>query len=173
VTDFLLRKVLLAPGIVGAALVSACNAHAEPPAFPDMSGYAQVDPKDYGVQSENPGRPYPLTLTFFLTPDGVLCDFLASQAQCMGNNFPGLPPAPPSSNGAARVNWIGTVSGLQTSPAASEPLRDGVKTLPPRHSISVDGAVCGVDDEGTTACKDSQGRGFVLSPHGSGWLKHV
>ncbi|MBZ4620668.1 hypothetical protein GBO18_12020, partial [Mycobacterium avium subsp. hominissuis] len=38
---------------------------------------------------------------------------------------------------------------------------------------SQDGVVCGVDDSGTTACKDPQGRGFVLSPHGSGWLPHV
>ncbi|SPM39834.1 hypothetical protein MNAB215_2027, partial [Mycobacterium numidiamassiliense] len=25
----------------------------------------------------------------------------------------------------------------------------------------------------TTACKDPQGHGFVLSPRGSGWLPHV
>ncbi|QCR71458.1 hypothetical protein FCV17_06315 [Mycobacterium avium subsp. hominissuis] len=34
-------------------------------------------------------------------------------------------------------------------------------------------SICGVDNSGTTACKDPQGRGFVLSPHGSGWLPHV
>ena len=48
-----------------------------------------------------------------------------------------------------------------------------IKTLPPLHSITVDGVICGVDDAGTTACKDPQGRAFVLSPHGSGWLAHV
>jgi hypothetical protein len=30
-----------------------------------------------------------------------------------------------------------------------------------------------VDNAGTTACKDPQGRGFVLSPRGSAWLPHV
>lgn len=33
-----------------------------------------------------------------------------------------------------------------------------MKTLSPLHSITVGSAVCGVDDAGTTACKDSQGR---------------
>jgi hypothetical protein len=47
------------------------------------------------------------------------------------------------------------------------------KTLPPMHSITVSGVICGVDDAGTTACKKAQARGFVLSPHGSGWLPHV
>jgi hypothetical protein len=41
------------------------------------------------------------------------------------------------------------------------------------HSITVNGIICGADNAGTTACKDPQGRGFVLSPHGSGWLPHV
>ncbi|MBS9535178.1 hypothetical protein KIH27_16445 [Mycobacterium sp. M1] len=48
-----------------------------------------------------------------------------------------------------------------------------IKTLPPFHSIALGGVICGVDDAGTTACKDPQGRGFVLSPKGSGWLPHV
>ncbi|CAG6866798.1 hypothetical protein [Mycobacterium avium] len=41
------------------------------------------------------------------------------------------------------------------------------------HSITVDGVICGVDNSGTTACKDPQDRGFILSPHGSKWLPHV
>jgi hypothetical protein len=48
-----------------------------------------------------------------------------------------------------------------------------IRMLPPLHKITVDGATCGVDDEGTTACKDAQGRGFILSPAWSGWLPKV
>src|SRR5882757_9154285 len=43
----------------------------------------------------------------------------------------------------------------------------------PFHSITFNGATCGVDDSGTTACEDSQGRGFILSPAWSGWLPKV
>lgn len=41
------------------------------------------------------------------------------------------------------------------------------------HSITVDGATCGVDGAGMTACKDAQGEGFILSPSWSGWLAHI
>ncbi|RAV09475.1 hypothetical protein DQP57_15185 [Mycobacterium colombiense] len=70
------------------------------------------------------------------------------------------------------MNWIGTASRLQQI-APSGPPPNGVKTLPPSHSITVDGVICGVDNSGMTACKDPQGHGFVLSPHGSSWLPHV
>ncbi|MGC7358062.1 hypothetical protein RA989_19565, partial [Mycobacteroides abscessus subsp. massiliense] len=46
-------------------------------------------------------------------------------------------------------------------------------TLPAYHSITVNGVICGVDDKGTTACKDPQGRGFVLSKQGSGWIPKI
>jgi hypothetical protein len=152
------------------AVISACNAHAEPPRFPDFGGYTPVNVADYEVNASTPG--IPATEVFFVTPDGINCSFQSGQAQCTGNNFPGIPPAAPTPSGSSRVNWIGTESGLQQiAPSAGAPT--GVKTLAPLHSITVDGAICGVDNTGTTACKDPQGHGFVLSPHGSGWLPHV
>jgi hypothetical protein len=167
-----IKPFAIAAGVVGAVVLTGCNAHADPPTFPDISRYTPVDPKDYALQSENSGRPYPLTMTYFLTPDGVICDFLPAQAQCIGNNLPAIPPASPTANGTARVNWIGTATKLQPT-VQSDHNSSGAKTLPPLHSITVNGVICGVDDSGLTACKDSQGRGFVLSPHGSGWLPHV
>ncbi|WP_211285840.1 hypothetical protein, partial [Mycobacterium timonense] len=119
----------------------------------------------------------PLPTVYFLTPDGVVCNFTPDQAQCSGNNLPSVPPAPSHPDaGITGVNWIGTTTGLkQTNEGEPSRVVDGhpVKTLPPGHSITVDGIICGVDNSGTTACKDPQGRGFVLSPHGSGWLPHV
>lgn len=120
----------------------------------------------------------PSSEIYFATPDGVICNITAVQAQCSGNNLPAIPPAvsDPSRN-FNRVNWIGTASGLkQTNEGAVPNPLNGqtIKTLPPLHSISAFGALCGVDDKGTTACKDSRGgRGFVLSPQGSGWLPKV
>lgn len=47
------------------------------------------------------------------------------------------------------------------------------KVLQPFHTLTVYGVTCGVDDKGTTASKDPQGRGFVLSPSWSGWLPKI
>ncbi|OBB13373.1 hypothetical protein A5662_07400 [Mycobacteriaceae bacterium 1482268.1] len=138
------------------------------PQFPDMSGYAPVNVKDYEVDTTTPG--IPSSGLFFLTPDGIICGIggYPPGASCTGNNFPAVPPV---TNG---VNSIGTDTGLRTTNASigqgNTVHGNPVKTLPPMHTITVDGTVCGVDDAGTTACKDPEGRGFVLSPKGSGWL---
>ncbi|MDR3663178.1 MAG: hypothetical protein P4L86_22810 [Mycobacterium sp.] len=50
---------------------------------------------------------------------------------------------------------------------------NNLKTLPPFHALTVNGVICGVEDARTTACKDAQCRGFVLSPKGAIWLPHV
>ncbi len=165
------KMLAIATGIIS-AVVTSCTAHADTPNFPDISGYAPVNVQDYTIALPNTGRA-PLNMVYFLTPDGITCDFFSGEAQCTGNNFPALPPAA----GASNVNSIGTSSGLgQTNdPIAPNGQVCGhpLNTLPPLHSITVNGVICGVDNTGTTACKDPQGRGFVLSPHGSGWLPHV
>ncbi|ETB21372.1 hypothetical protein [Mycobacterium avium] len=163
-------------GLVGASLLSPCTADADPPNFPDLSGYTPANVKDYEISVPNPGRS-PDATVYFLTPDGIVCKFTLDQASCIGNNLPEIPPAASNPEaGMNGVNWIGTASGLnQTSGGEPSRVINGqtIKTLPPSHSLTVNGFICGVDNSGTTACKDPQGRGFVLSPHGSGWLPHV
>ncbi|GAA4294708.1 hypothetical protein [Mycobacterium paraffinicum] len=165
------KTLPIAAGIVSVVVVS-CSAHADAPAFPDINSYTPVNVADYAIGLPNTGRT-PLNTVYFLTPDGITCDFFSGQAQCTGNNFPAVPPAA----GPGTVNVIGTASGLAQSgnPIAPNGQVYGrsLKLLPPKHSITVDGVICGVDDSGVTACKDPQGRGFVLSPHGSAWLPHV
>lgn len=164
-------KMLIVATAVSTAVVTACSARADTPRFPDISGYAPVNVADYTISVPNTGRA-PMNTVYFRTPDGITCDFFSGEAQCTGNNFPAVPSA--GDNG---VNSIGTASGLGQTNDAIAP--DGtvyghpIKTLPPMHSITVDGVMCGADGSGTTACKDPQGRGFVLSPNGSGWLPHV
>lgn len=162
--------------LAGATLLTPGLAHADPPRFPDLSGYTPVAVSDYTIDVPNPGRP-PLQTVYFLTPDGVICSFISDEATCRGNNLPAIPPAAASPNASSSaVNWIGTTTGIrQTNEGEQSRVIDGkpVKTLAPSHSITVNGIVCGVDNSGTTACKDPQGRGFVLSPHGSSWLPHV
>jgi hypothetical protein len=159
---------------IATALLSACTAHADAPSFPDLSGYAPVNAADYTVTYPNSGRPTPLQVVAFVTPDGVTCAFgNPPSAGCTGNNLPGMPPAAPSSSGAPRLNTISTGSGPRPTGSPLDTNGQPLKTLPPFHSITVDGVICGVDNSGTTACKDAQSRGFVLSQHGSGWLPHV
>ncbi|RIS84933.1 hypothetical protein D2E54_06285, partial [Mycobacteroides abscessus] len=66
-----------------------------------------------------------------------------------------------------------TVNLTDPAPASGVVLGQQIKALPPFHSITVSDVTCGVDDKGTTACKDPQGRAFVLSPSWSGWIPKV
>ncbi|GBE67120.1 hypothetical protein MFM001_35820 [Mycobacterium sp. MFM001] len=162
------KALILATAVVGAAVTGACNAHADVPTFPDISGYAPVNAQDYTIALPNTGRA-PLNMVYFLTPDGITCAFgNPPSAACTGNNFPAVPPASGDS-----VNSISTSTGLGQTNAPIAAQGRPIKTLPPMHSITVNGVICGVDGGGTTACKDPQGQGFVLSPSGSGWLPHV
>lgn len=55
-------------GLVGASLLSPCTADADPPSFPDLSGYTPANVKDYEISVPNPGRS-PDATVYFLTPD--------------------------------------------------------------------------------------------------------
>lgn len=157
------RVVVVAVGLLS---VGCCRSEspADAPKFPDFGKYTAVDAADYRVDASTPGHPG--SQVVFLTPDGITCAFSTpASAGCTGNNFPGVPPA------AAGVNSIATDAKLDTTNA---PIAGtAAKILPPFHTITVDGVVCGVDDARTTACRDSRGRGFVLSPNGSGALEHA
>ena len=145
-------------------LTTPTTSWADTPKSPDMSHYTPANVADYEIDASTPG--IHATQVVFLTPDGIRCSFSPPTAGCTGNNFPSVPPV---TNG---VNNIGTDQGAyQTSDGFGHP--GNLKTLPPFHTLTVDGITCGVDDARTTACKDSQGHGFVLSPKGSGWLPRV
>ncbi len=148
-------------------------ASADAPRFPNIDSYSPVDIADYNRPITTPRRD-PFDAYYFVTPDGVTCNFLSGQAQCLGNNFPGVAPAESSETpGVQTENWIGTATGLKQTSSRIHAPRPSFKALLPFHSIIVDGVICGVDDKGTTACKDGEGRGFILSPAWSGWLPKV
>lgn len=169
------RSAAVSLAVMFAGVCTSCTAAgADPLSFPDLNGYTPVNAGDYTLTYPNSGRSTRLQLVAFMTPDGVACTFgNPPSAGCMGNNLPGIPPAAPAPNGAPRVNSISTGSAPRPTGTPLDTNGQQLKTLPPFHSISVDDVICGVDNSGTTACKDPQGRGFVLSPHGSGWLPHV
>jgi len=162
----------LISALISTTLLVSGTARAGPPTFPDLRAYTPVTVSDYTIALPNPGHA-PLNAVYFVTPDGITCDFgNPPAAGCTGNNLPGI--APQDKN---PYTYVGTDTGIQ--PATSTPYVNAtiqehqIRTLPPFHSITVDGVICGVDNSGMTACKDSPGRGFVLSPRGSGWLPHV
>lgn len=156
--------------------VQSSVANADEPTFPDLSRYVPVNVDDYVIDTTTPGMPS--SGVYFRTPDGIICNFTLEQPQCVGNNFPAVPPVKTDpSRGLIGSNWIGTLTKLKKTNEAEFP--DGivhgqpVKSLSPMHSITFYGMTCGVDDARTTACKDAQGRGFILSPTWSGWLPKV
>lgn len=166
------RILVVVTVVASASVVGACTAHADPGKVPDLSGYTQVDPHEYAIDTSTPG--IHSTGTYFLTPDGIICGFSNPPgAACSGNNFPNIAPVA-QSEGGLRVNGIGTDFPLQetTTPLGTDGrVHDQpLKTLPPFHSITVDGVTCGVDNARGTACKDGQGHGFMLSPAWTGLL---
>lgn len=169
------RSIRTALGVVSLfAVVHQPAAYADTPKFPDLGGYTPVNAQDYAIAFDNPGR-QPTMTDYFLTPTGVICVIDDGGAACFGNNLPSVPPL---QNPESRVSYMDTQKGLYQS--SNPGYVDGttihgqsIRTLPPSHSITADGVVCGVDDSGTTACKDPQGRGFILSPAWSGWLPKV
>lgn len=177
------KTIAVTVGLIGAALLSACTATAEPTTtpteppkssdaarFPDLSGYTPVDIADYRIDTTTPG--IPSARVVFLTPNGVSCSFPILAAGCTGRDLPGIP-----NKSDGEYTYISTDSGIQavgSTPYVNDTLRgQQIKTLPPFHSITVSGVTCGVNDKGTTACKDPQGRAFVLSPSWSGWIPKV
>ena len=149
--------------------------NADTPKFPDIDSYTPVNAKDYTIELPNPGRA-PTEKVFFATPDGLFCSFdpgddaIAGVAGCTGTKLPGTPALGPYTS-------ISTINGPQAD--TSTPFVDGaiqghkVAVLPPLHSIAVSEFVCGVDDKGMTACNDTKGRGFLISPSWTGWLPKV
>lgn len=188
-TVMMLRFAAISLVLAVVGLSSACTATADPPAptpapsiqpgtFPDISSYAPVNPDDYIEQLDNPGRPNKLIKYSFSAPDGIQCGFVQPPgASCGGNNLPSIAPAIcDPTQGIYRYNLISTSQGVQQWPRGGTDCSEGSpphKLLPPFHTLTVYGVTCGVDDKGTTACKDPQGRGFVLSPSWSGWIPKV
>jgi hypothetical protein len=166
-----LTRIVTVLGVLGLLMLSCpSEAGADSLNFPDLSSYTPVNIDDYAIPYATPGHA-PISMYYFRTSDDITCDFPnRPAAQCTGV-FPGVSPAPP----AQGVSAIGTDTGLRQTndPLPSLPMGHVVKTLPPLHSITVYGVICGAGEAGMTACKDAQERGFVLSPTGSGWLPHV
>jgi hypothetical protein len=74
----LAKTLVMATGIIS-LIMTSCMAHADPPTFPDFSSYTPVNAQDYTIGLPNTGRA-PLNTVYFLTPDGITCDFFRGGA---------------------------------------------------------------------------------------------
>jgi hypothetical protein len=156
-------------------------AGAEPPSFPDLSGYVQETVADYVIAVSGSGTA-PAATVYFRAPDNpehpegqrdIACEFISGSARCSWHDFPANPSADTNT-----VHWIATDSGQTMANVAIDTgLKvhgQSLKRLPPLHSLAFDGVICGVNEVRTIACKDPQGRGFTLTWHGvPNWLPHV
>jgi hypothetical protein len=166
------RRMIASAVATGLISASACStqSHADP-VFPDLSSYASANSSDYAVAIPNFHPHDPTNSIYFLTPDGIPCNFHSDSVECIGN-IPGV-----AGNDKNPYTSLSTASGIKA--ATSTPYSNGtvqgqpIRTLPPLQSIAVAGDLCGVDNAGSTACKDYQGRGFVISQQGTRWLPHV
>jgi hypothetical protein len=137
---------------------TASSTSSAPPDFPDIGGFAAVDANAY-FQT----RPY-FGGILFATPDGLSCDHNAMNSlddpnvvvlSCTGPR-----------QGKNPGNWkvrVATDKAATVEQASSKPPEGGpYKLLPARHTIAYEGILCGVDGEGTTACRVGD-HGFVLT----------
>ena len=117
----------------GIVLLSACTAHADPVSYPDMTGYTPVVAAEYRIDTTSPG--HASSATYFLTPDGITCNFRSGGAQCTGNNFPAVPPAALRASGSTRYAVAHRAPGsgaVPESPPARAPIRHSrTSVLPP------------------------------------------
>ena len=158
------------------------TAAADPPGFPDMSGFSEANFKDFQTYSA-----YSTTGVQFVTPGGYRCrmtyTFKASvrRTECWGS-LPGT-----SHNHVAVVDSLSKAEFNDVDLAAMESYQyidgdgwhdgtvspDAYHSLPSHSKINRDetpGQMCGVDGA-MTACElltwDGKPHGFVLRPEGS------
>jgi len=108
----LTKSLVAVSATLAIGMLSACNAHADPPAFPDLGSYTPANVQDYTVVGPNSGRPEPLAGVYFLTPDGITCGFGSPpSAGCSGSKLPALPA--PTPEGMGLLTSIGTNTGVR------------------------------------------------------------
>ncbi|MEU9805978.1 hypothetical protein [Mycobacterium sp. NPDC050853] len=157
---------------VATAAALADVAQAEPPGFPDVSGFVSDSPADY---------PLPLSRSTdkavrFSTPFGHTCDMGQSRfIHCYGKALPGYVDTEALQSKPCGQQVV--TGGAPSSPAYFQPAeihcRDAQEpVLPPGHKIEFNGELCAVGPD-FTACRDSsqpEPRGFVLRQDGNSLL---
>jgi hypothetical protein len=141
---------------------------ADPPvdvAFPDLSSSSYAESIDQFAVTEVPR----VQGFSFAMPDGLICGSNAypepqfESVSCRG-------PIPAQGPGdwtvTAEAGKTATIESITGDPGLAADRQKAPAVLPPMHKVTVTEkgiAQCGVDDEGTVACRIGQ-NGFVLTP---------
>jgi hypothetical protein len=155
----------------GGVVTSALGvAHADPPSFPDLAALGTVNAADYAVQLPN-SHPHDPSNAIYFVAEGIPCNFHTGGVGCIGA-IPGVADGDRGSlTAVATDTGIRAVGSTPYAEASVEGLP--IRSLPAGQSIFVSGTRCGVAAAGVLACKDFQGRGFVISAQSTAWLEHA
>ncbi|WP_029110123.1 hypothetical protein [Mycobacterium sp. URHD0025] len=157
----------------GASIIIACltpltpDAHAQPPGFPDLSQFTEVDAAQFSRPFSYAER-WANVYSFFRTPDGVNCA-IGPGSWCTGN-IPGLPSS--QSDACASVHQTGDNQQFtfSTDDITCESTKDKLLNPGQKLTDSLTGTTCVVGQGRFTACINPQSdHGFVLQPSGS-WV---
>lgn len=155
--------------LASAALIGplAPQANAQPPEFPDLTQFKDVDAAQFSRPFSYPER-WANVYSFFRTPDGLNCA-IGPGSWCNGN-IPGLPSSQSGACASVHQNGDGQQFAFSTDGNACEPTKD--KILNPGEKLTdwLTGTTCVVGDGRLTACINTQSNhGFVLRPSSS-WV---
>ncbi|OBK41282.1 hypothetical protein A5658_19405 [Mycobacterium sp. 1245111.1] len=152
------RVVAAFVGVLAYCLQPGAGIRLTDTSFPDLSGYTQVDSRDYFTMNMRQYFGGPT----FSTPDGQRCssnarDYL-HRLWCSGPR--------PDKGGFWQVNFAAglaaTIQAEQPPDPDFKPGPDEFKLLPPLHKIVFDAFTCGVDDQNMFACRAGD-HGFVFT----------
>ncbi|ADG98354.1 hypothetical protein Srot_1894 [Segniliparus rotundus DSM 44985] len=154
-----LPKALIAAAAVFAAAQQIALAK---PAAPDFGQYAQESADDYTLCSGADHGPKHCVVAFKSSDDtsGYLCYMIPSTTSARCVNITG-----PTVEG--RVQSTGS-SQVSNSSAERDGTAEAVQELQPLHKLVIEGSpenhlACGAGEDGSVACQNATGHGFVLS----------
>ncbi|MUL85737.1 MULTISPECIES: hypothetical protein [unclassified Mycolicibacterium] len=164
-----LSALASATALTGAVIfgLPAPQAVAQPPGFPDLNLFNEVDAAQFNRPFSYPER-WANVYSFFRTPDGLNCA-IGPGSWCNGN-LPGLPAGQGDSCTSVHQKRSDQQFTFDTDDTACEPTKD--KALNPGEKLTdwLTGTTCVVGYGNLTACINTKSdHGFVLQPSGS-WV---
>ncbi len=143
------------------------HANAQPPGFPDLRQFKEVDAAQFSRPFSYPER-WANVYSFFRTPDGLNCA-IGPSSWCNGD-IPGLPSS--RDRVCASVHQEGDDQRFvfDSDNTKCDPTHDKLLVSGQKLTDPLTGTGCVVGEGRLTACINAQGdRGFVLQPSGS-WV---
>jgi len=153
--------------MLAAASVGVPTACAQPPSFPDLSLFTEIDQNSPIIATGRIGN-----IARFATPDGLRCNASTGLQECRSYGLGVIPAFPPTAVHLTSSSACPSerVASSDTSSSFSYTQDcDSTTSLPilsPGQKVTMGKAVCVVGDNRLTACTNGT-HGFVIQPSGS------